>query len=312
LDYHLILDDPNNTLKVIQKIAITDLGEQIRLNTYCEQHVSFFESRKSVKKAIKNGSVWLNGHEANGGVWLKEGDEIWIIDLEKTPPKSYELKVPVIYEDDYLAVVNKPAGIIVSGNQFKTLANTLIFNLHPSPISNALPWPLPVHRRDAQTSGLVIVAKTKTARIVLGDMFEQNKVKKTYHAIAMGRLNETTKLKGLFNSQVDSKDALTHFEILSETRSLKNEWLTFIRLKPQSGRTHQLRIHLATEGTPILGDLLYSASTVKHKGLFLTASELNFNHPINGKPLTVSVPIPRKFEKRLQSEESRWQRLKEK
>ena len=296
-------------MKIIQKITVKDLEEPMRLNTFCETYVSFFESRKSVKKTIKSGNVWLNGQASEGGTWLKNGDDIWIIDPENKRPKTYELKISIIYEDDDLAVVYKPAGLIVSGNQFKTLANALIFNLKPSPLTNALPWPLPVHRLDSQTSGLVIVAKTKTARIALGQMFEEHAIQKTYHAIVMGRLSSVSKARGVFDGQVDQKKALTRFEVLSETRSLKNDWLTYIKLMPKTGRTHQLRIHLSNEGTPILGDRLYSQATIKHKGLFLAATGLNFQHPIHHQNLSISIQIPPKFETRLRSEARRWQKI---
>ena len=293
-------------MKIIQSITISELKKPLRLNTYCETNVDYFESRKSVKKAISKGAVLLNDQVQHGGTWLKQGDIITILDLEDTPPKTYNLHIDVIYEDDHIAIVNKPPGLKVSGNQFKTLVNALSFNLKSSGQFNALPWPLPVHRLDSQTSGLMIIAKTKTSRIKLGDMFESHLIHKTYHAIAMGRLKEQVKKVSYFDKPINDKPSKSKFQVISETRSLKNEWLTFIKLNPETGRTHQLRIHLANAGTPILGDQLYSESTIRQKGLFLSATELSFKHPISEKPLHFSIQCPTKFEKRLLSEQRRW------
>jgi len=295
-------------MKILSETIINKPLSNIRLHEYCEQFIDFFESRKSVKKAIKKGSVLLNGQPLKGGAWIKKGDKITIVDLENTPPKTYELEYPVLFEDDHLAIVNKPAGLIVSGNQFKTLANSLLYNLKPSEQSNALPWPLPVHRLDSQTSGLVIAAKTKTARIALGNMFENKTIEKVYKAVVMGKLEKEIIKAGRFSDYIDGKAAETEFKIRSESRSLKNDWLTVLELRPKTGRTHQIRIHLSQNGNPILGDKLYSSSTIKHKGLFLCACQLKFTHPITNKLINISIDLPYKFEKRIKSEQMRWDR----
>lgn len=293
-------------MKVLQKITVTELQEPIRLNTYCEHHVDYFESRKSVKKGIARGEVLLNENQLPGGTWLKNGDVITIIDLENKPPKPYHLVIPVVYEDNYIAVVHKPAGLTVSGNQFKTLYNALGYNLKTSLESNALNWPLPTHRIDNQTQGLVLIAKTKTARIALGDMFENNEIFKTYYAIVMGQLTEKYKKHGIIKSAVDSKEAETLIEEIAAARSLKNNWLTLLKVSPKTGRTHQIRKHLSEIGNPILGDKLYGGKTIKHKGLFLCASTLAFIHPITEESMHVSIPIPKKFLRRIESEHKRW------
>jgi len=292
-------------METILQIDIDTLNNPIRLNTYCETEVSFFKSRKSVKKAIKKGEILLNDKVEHGGTWLKSGDKITIVDLELTPPKPYHLKLEVIFEDDYLAIINKPAGLQVSGNQFKTLQNALPGNLSKSSAEDKLAWPLPVHRLDSQTSGLVIVAKTKTTRIELGNLFELQKISKIYHAIVMGKSDE----KGVINLPVDGKTAYTKFDRLKFVRSLQNEWISLLKLYPKTGRTHQLRIHLSEIGTPILGDKLYSNKTLKHKGLFLMASGLEFTHPNTKQVLKFEVLLSPKFEKRLQNEEKRWEKF---
>lgn len=265
-------------------------------------------SRNSVKKAVKSGLLRVNGEKAETGSWVKPGQEIALYELEQAIPKAYHTPVPVsvLYEDDQLAIVNKPAGLPTSGNQFRTLENALIGRLSPSTAENALSWPKPVHRLDAPTSGLVIMAKTVPARIALGRMFEKKEIYKKYQAIVMG----SPTAHGTFDSPVNGQQAFTEFHLLKTVPSLKSGSLSLLELEPRTGRTHQLRIQLADAGFPILGDLLYGrpGAVLKGKGLFLCAVELRFEHPILKQPLQIAIAAPPKFESRLQSEQARWDR----
>jgi RluA family pseudouridine synthase len=283
---------------------VPKLPTTFRFNTYCEQFVLEIPSRKGVKKAILKGELRLNGAVVEGGRWLKENDVITIIDLNLKPPKEYQLEIEVVFEDDYLAIINKPAGVSVSGNKYKTIQNALSYNLKESSEKDKLNWPLPVHRLDSQTSGLLIIAKTKTARIKLGQAFENKEVKKTYHAIVMGKVEG----EGEVNLDIESKKAISFYKTIRVARSLKNNFLTLLELKPKTGRTHQLRIHCESIGCPILGDKIYGkeGEVLKHKGLFLSAVGLRLIHPVTNIELLVSIPTPKKFLKRLESEERRF------
>lgn len=212
----------------------------------------------------------------------------------------------MLYEDDQLAIVNKPAGLPTSGNQFRTLENALIDQLKPSGAEDAMGWPKPVHRLDAPTSGLVIFAKTLSARIALGSMLEKKKIRKTYQAIVMGR----PPASGSLDSPVNGQQAYTDFRLLKTVPSLKSGSLSLLELEPHTGRTHQLRIQLSDAGFPILGDPLYGSpgAILKGKGLFLCAVALRLEHPGSKAPLEVSIPAPKKFESRLQGEQARWER----
>lgn len=292
--------------KSLQKFSHTvkELPEPIRFNTYCEEFITILPSRKGVKKAIKRGELRLNDEHIEGGRWLKQGDVITLIDLELTPPKTYWLKLTVVFEDEDLAVIVKPAGINVSGNQFKTVQNALLHNITHSIKEDKLPWPLPVHRLDNQTSGLLIIAKTKTARVALGQAFEQKTIEKTYHAVVIGKAPE----KGNIHLPIENKPASSSFIKLTDVPSLKNGTLSLVELYPQTGRTHQLRIHCASLNLPILGDKLYGPENLilKHKGLFLCAVKLKFNHPISNTPVEFSIPTPPKFLTRLENERKRF------
>ncbi len=181
-----------------------------------------------------------------------------------------------------------------------------MFNIKLSVNKDALNWPLPVHRLDNQTSGLLLIAKSKTARVKLGQAFERKEgISKTYQAVVIGKIDQS----GEISIDVDEKKSLSTYKRLSVTTSLKNEFLSLIELSPKTGRTHQLRIHCASIGFPILGDKLYGdeGMILKNKGLFLCATGISFAHPITNKKLTFSVETPYKFLKRLTSEAERFE-----
>jgi len=240
-----------------------------------------------------------------GGRYLSINDTITLVDLERTPPKPYPLILPILFEDDFIAIIHKPAGISVSGNYYKTIQNALVYNIAPSIQNDALPWALPVHRLDHQTQGLLIVAKTKTARIELGKAFENKTIVKTYQAIVIGDTLE----EGSINFDVDNKPSLTTYKRLKSVPSLKSGTLTLLELYPKTGRTHQIRIHCSKSGFPILGDKLYGKPhlILKGKGLFLVATALKFHHPITKAYLSFNIPTPYKFIKRLNNEIKRFE-----
>lgn len=281
----------------------------MRLQDYAKSiFYDFIPSTQGIKKAIKKGAILVDDKPGTTGQWVESLQIIKLIDLKESTPKLFKFSLEVLFEDDHLAVVNKPAGIVVSGNQYKTVHNALPFNLQPSSQKDALPWPLPVHRLDGPTSGLLIVAKTKSARIELGHQFEQKTIQKTYRAIAIGKTPES----GIWNTPINGLSARTTFKTLQTFPSLQNEWLSLVELSPHTGRTHQLRIHLSEAGFPIVGDKLYGSEgqILKGKGLFLTAIKLTFTHPANGEQITISIPMPHKFDALIEREQRRWQKFK--
>ena len=163
-------------MKLIAKHKVAADIEDQRIYDYCLGIFKQLPSRKSVKKAIDRGEIRLNGAPTSTGFWLKGGETIELFDLELTPPKPYALELEVIYEDEHIAAVNKPAGLLTSGNAYKTVINALQGNLKVSELSNTLPWPIPVHRLDKATSGILLIAKTKSARIELGRQFEAKEI----------------------------------------------------------------------------------------------------------------------------------------
>lgn len=282
---------------VIEEIVVNSLSDQKRIYDFLPGKFTTIPTRKGIKKAIKQQRILLNGVIAYEADLIKQGDLIQLLEKNIPPNKHYQLSLKVLYEDDYLALVVKPAGIPTSGNSFKTLENALVGNLTPSNTPDALPWPLPAHRLDKGTSGLVIIAKSYRSRIKLGEQFKQRQILKTYHALIQGRLN----CKGELNAPIEGKTAVTYFQTERIAECSKNGHLTLVKLSPLTGRTHQLRIHLAGIGYPILGDILHGnkKNTLLHKGLFLQSSGLEFYHPITHQKMEVSIPLPHKFQKRI-------------
>ena len=249
-----------------------------------------------MKKAIDKGFVSVNGTVAGTRKFLTGGETITLSFEEASPNKPvFELKLEVCFENNHLAIINKPPGLLVSGNKKKTIANALAYNLTKSSDSDALTQPKPVHRLDFPTSGLLLVAKTQAAVMALNKLFESRKVKKTYHAITYGEMPTS----GTIATEVDKKNAFTEYNVLQTVPSDKFGCLNLVKLFPKTGRKHQLRVHLSSIGTPILGDKDYvkEGFLLKGKGLYLHASTLEFVDPITDRFLSVTKELPKKFRK---------------
>jgi RluA family pseudouridine synthase len=278
---------------VIKTHLVPEGIEEIRLYDYVLQIFPTIPSRKGVKKAISREEILVDGIKTSTGHWVKAGQKIELLESTANPPKAYILKLELVFEDEYLAVINKPAGIPVSGNQFRTIQNALIGNISLSSEEDALRWPKPVHRLDGPTSGLLIIAKTAKALVRLGQQFEQKIIQKKYVAIVMGK----TPASGTVATDVDGLKSLSVYKTIQTINSLRSEYLSLVELSPKTGRTHQLRIHMASIGFPILGDKIYGVegNVLEGKGLFLSALKLELKHPITGQVLNLEIEIPHKF-----------------
>ena len=283
--------------------------EKLRFVDYCIGVFPQLMSKNAVKKAIKKGELFINGVLATSGVWIKKSDIIDLVDSQKRILKAFPLDVEIVFEDDYFVVVNKPSGLVVSGNLFRTLENAMVGKCLPSVQDDKNIHAKPVHRLDAATSGLVIMSKTATAHRGLAKLFENRGIEKVYHAIVSGEFGEKV---GLIDQDIQEQYAETRFEVKRVINSLRSEKLSLIKLSPKTGRTHQLRIHCADRGNPIVGDLLYGVEgdTLLHKGLFLAATSLSFKHPITSSLVEVEIPIPHKFDSLIEREERRWNKFK--
>lgn len=277
---------------------VTSEEEGTRFSDYALGRFLALPSRNAVKKAIKRGELRLDGRLASTGTRVRTGQSVSWHPSEARVPKPYELVLHIPYQDDHLAIVYKPAGLIVRGNQFKTLENAAVYNLSSSHVTDALLWPQPVHRLDRATQGLVLVARSERAKVRLAQMLAQREIEKQYLALVVGRPPE----QGHWDLSVEGKDAHTDFLRLRSTPALRSDWVSLMALWPRTGRTHQLRIHAATAGHHIVGDQLHgpSGEVLPRKGLFLAAVGLRFPHPIYpDKAVDVQVNAPPKFDRRM-------------
>lgn len=281
--------------------------DKVRLSDLNLDLIPHVLSKSQWKKMIKKGLVFCNQNRADSSFWVSDGDSIeikWSLYETKTA-KPFPLKVEVVYEDDFMAVVNKPPGLPVSGNVFKSLQNALSSNLKRSEHMQIGDDFKTCHRLDYSTSGLVVVSKTNACRQILGAYFEERKIEKYYYAILQGALKDK---QGEWVQPIHGKASKSTFKVLKEVPSLKNGWLSLVELSPKTGRTHQLRIHSAINNHCIVGDAKYGDTEhlLKGKGLFLAAYKLEFKHPITQQDLSICIDIPHKFSKLLENEERRY------
>lgn len=288
-----------------------------------------FPTASKAKRACRRGEVMVNGRTARCGDAVGPADTLEL--RKRVAVESYvqerfasaaaPFDLPVAYEDDFLAVVVKPAGAPTysAGGGRHNLRSCLPFALRP-PASCAegdevLRRPQPVHRLDKATSGLVLCAKTKRASVELSRAFAERRVKKRYAAVLVGAPGRA---RGVVDAPVPVnvegrevvKAATTFYAVERTARSLRGE-LALVAFAPRTGRTHQLRRHAAHAlGCPIAGDALYgaaapNASSFLQSGLFLCAVSLALDHPITGARLRVAIPLPGKFASLLDREERR-------
>ena len=278
-----------------------------RLDVYLMGVWAALPTRKGIQKALKRGAISLNDRPLTSAHRVKAGEvyQLWEA-YERPGVRDYRFQHQLVFEDAYLAVLHKPAGWVVSGNSFKTIQNCLRFSLQASPLPDALSWPRPVHRLDAPTSGLLLVAKAKATHTALGRQFADRQIKKTYRAIATGYLPDG----GSFHSPIEGRSAHTTYTTTRRVPSLRNGHLSLLRIGLHTGRTHQIRRHFAQHGYALFGDQRYgrAGEVFRGKGLMLAATGLRFRHPGSGVDMELTLPIPRKFESLLRREERRWQR----
>lgn len=252
-------------------------------------------TKSALKKALKKQCITVDQVTATSATYIKGGESIQLIlNTAVSPKRKFKIALKVLYEDDHLAAIQKPAGILVSGNHFKTIANGLGQNLQPSPLSDAT-TPQPAHRLDYATTGIMLVGKTNGSIRALNQLFEKKAIQKIYYAITIGTMQRS----GEIRFEIDGKHSYTEFMVLASVSSERFKMLNLVQLKPRTGRRHQLRKHLSQLGNPILGDTNYCSEPLilKGKGLYLHAYSLEFEHPFTNERLSLTNSLPKKFEK---------------
>ena len=284
--------------------TVPESPDALRLDAYCARVFVAYQSRNQARKAIKERRILVNGEKARTDWFPQPG---WVISA--TVPASAVLPVlkidlDILFQDDHLAVVFKPPGIMTRGNTRRTVHRALRHNMDISPLADALPMPDSCHRLDYKTAGLLVVARTVSARAGLLTMFAERRIHKGYRALVTGRFDG----EGVIDSPLDGRDSLTRWQAVEHTRSLHVGWFTTVDLQPITGRTHQLRRHMAELDHPILGDEVYTGrhKLLRRQGLFLASLHLDFQHPITGEVVVVDAPEPKKFQVLRAREARRW------
>lgn len=267
-------------------------------------------SRTMIQKLLEDKKILVNGKVEKASYKTKVGD---ILEVEEIEAKEIELKaqdipLDVIYEDDDIIVINKAKGMVVhpaNGNPDGTLVNA-VMNICKDSLSGIGGEIRPgiVHRLDKDTSGLIIVAKNDKAHINLSEQIKNREITKKYVALVRGVIKEnhatidmpigrSSKDRKKMAVRKDGKNAVTHFEVLKRYNGY-----TLLDIKIDTGRTHQIRVHLAEIGYPVVGDEVYSngKNPFGVKGQMLHAKSLEFKHPITGKNMKLEAPIPEYFE----------------
>ncbi|WP_299799259.1 RluA family pseudouridine synthase [uncultured Maribacter sp.] len=278
--------------KEIHKVE--NISNPQRLQEYGVGVFQQISTKSALKKALKKNLLSVDGKIASTATLIVGGELIEYQSIKNNCNNRLVLNLEVVYEDEYLAVINKQAGILVSGNGFKTVANALAQNLKNSSAVDAVS-PQPCHRLDYATTGLLLVGKTSSAITKLNQLFEHKKIEKEYFAVTIGGMDPV----GSIHSNIDDKPAKSSFEVLESIVSERFSYLNLVKLSPHTGRRHQLRKHLLSIENPILGDATYflTGLELKGKGLYLHAKSLRFQHPVTNEEMYIESKLPKKFTK---------------
>ena len=296
-------------------------GEEKRLDSFLQAHSEL--SRSAAARLCEDGNVTVNGTARGKKFAVCAGDiiELSIPDATPTEAKPENIPLDIVFEDKDIIVINKPSGMVVHpapGNYEGTLVNALLYHCKDalSGIGGEI-RPGIVHRIDKDTSGLLVVAKNDRAHRALAEQLEGHRIVREYRALVYGGFREEsgTVKKWIGRHPVDRKkmailpegaqgarDAVTHYEVLGRYGEV-----SYLRLQLETGRTHQIRVHMASLGHPLLGDETYGGGKSRferaHPRLFhgqaLHAKKLSFLHPTTGERVFIECPLPEDFEKAL-------------
>ena len=286
---------------------IVEENDKKRIDAFLADKTEF--SRVAIQRLIEEEKITVNGRNVKASYKVQNGDKIiiQIVEAKETSLEAQNIPLEVLYEDDDIIVINKPKGMVVhpaNGNPDGTLVNAVmaICKESLSGIGGEI-RPGIVHRLDKDTSGAIIVAKNDKAHINLSEQIKNHEVEKTYIALVRGAVpeNEATINMPIGRSTKDrkkmavtksGKNAVTHFKVLKRYNNY-----TLLEVKIETGRTHQIRVHLSEIGHPIIGDNVYSNGKNEWgiEGQCLHAKSIKFRHPISQKEMFIEAPLPEYF-----------------
>lgn len=297
----------------MDKYAFTPEECGIRIDKYLSEKITS-QTRSSLADLIEKGGVTVNGKTVAKNYKLRAGDRIKVTIPDPIPYEAEAEDIPldIVYEDNDLLVVNKPKGMVVhpaAGNYSGTLVNALLYHCKDNLSGiNGVLRPGIVHRIDKNTSGLLIIAKNDTAHKGLAEQIKEHSFTREYRAIVVGNLKNDkgsvdapigrhhTDRKKMTVTEKNSKNAVTHYEVLERLKGY-----TYIKCVLETGRTHQIRVHMAYIGHPVSGDDVYGIKKEKtgFEGQCLHAGKIGFVHPVSGEYMEFVSELPDYFEKYL-------------
>ncbi len=273
-----------------------------------------FLSRSKAKEAIEGGHVFVNGKKGKPSLRMEGGDvvEYEVPEAPASTLQKEDIPIEVIYEDEYLAVINKPAGLVVhpgAGHASGTLLNGLLYKYEELDEDSTRPGI--VHRIDKDTSGLLVIAKTDEALLGLQEQLKDHSMHREYLALVNGLIEEDEgeiiaplardkESRVKFTVDLSGKEAITFFKV---KRRFPRKRVSLVDCRLLTGRTHQIRAHMEYINHPVIGDPLYGKGNrvIYDKGQLLHAYRLSFTHPITKKELSFEAPLPAHFQKVLES-----------
>ncbi len=287
--------------------------KNVRLDVFLLEQFPEF-SRSHIKSMIEKNHVLINQKTAKkAGFLLKGGEEI-VVDVvapEKISTDAQDIPIDIVYEDEDLAVINKPQGLVVhpcSSTKSGTLVNALLFHIKDLSGINGQLRPGIVHRLDKDTSGLLVVAKNDFAHRNLAEQIKTKNAKRDYLAVLEGNLPENEgkietflkrdpKDRKKISVQNSGRNAVTHYKVLE-----RFEKCCLVQFSLETGRTHQIRVHAKYLNHPVVGDKLYGHEVKGLDGQLLHAFRLSFTHPRTGNQMTFEAPTPKYFDEFLQKQ----------
>ena len=294
--------------KLIIDVSDEETGE--RIDSFLSGKTEFTRTR--IQQLIKDRNITVNGKPTKSSYKIEENDEIIIEvpEVETTEIKPENIKIDIVYEDSDIAVINKQAGLVVHpahGHYSGTLVNAILYHIKDLSGINGEIRPGIVHRLDKDTSGLIVIAKNDKVHTALTEMFQEKKIRKTYLAILKGKLNKSEgkivtqigrdkndrKKMTVIDDATKGKNAITNYRVISQ-----NNLFTLVKVNIETGRTHQIRVHMRYLGYPILGDSVYGRKD-NEKRQMLHAYRLEFLHPVTGRQMEFIGEIPEDFQKAL-------------
>lgn len=285
------------------EIKVNESG--LRIDTFLAKETEY--SRSKLSKLIKEGQVLVNGKAISSSFKVKEGDVVWFDAIfdEEIDVTAEEMDLDIVYEDDYLAVINKKSGIVVHpavGNYSHTLVNGLMHHFNNISKEGTI-RPGIVHRLDKDTSGLMVVAKNDLVHEKLSNMIKEKQVERKYLALVWGTIKHEKGTidapigRDLNNRQkytvtdINSKDSITHFKVLERFKDV-----TLVECKLDTGRTHQIRVHMEYIGHPVVNDPVYGKRKIINDfGQMLHSKSIRFVHPVTDEELFFEVDPPKEF-----------------